>query len=70
LQKQGGNPHNSTILNLPGRKNSKIPPSANKATITVVWDHNGVILVEKYAARGNNQLQNPLQDADKTWTVF
>jgi hypothetical protein len=30
-----GNPPNSTILNLPGRKNSKIPPSVDKAMTTV-----------------------------------
>jgi hypothetical protein len=38
--------------------------------ITVVWDCEGVILVDKNAARGDNQLWRPHQDGDRTQETF
>jgi hypothetical protein len=35
-------------------KIQKIPPSADKAMITVIWDCKGVIIVDINAARGDN----------------
>jgi hypothetical protein len=68
--KQGGNPRKNTILNLTGKKISKMSLSADNAMITVVWDGNGVILVDKNAARGENQLRRPHHDADRTRAPF
>jgi hypothetical protein len=68
--KQGGNPHDSTILNLPGRNNSEMSPSADKVMFTVFWDYNGAILLDKNFERRDNQLWPLHHDADRTQEAF
>jgi len=54
--KQGGQSTQQHHPQSTWQKKLKIPASVDKAMITVMWDCKGVILVNKNAARGDNQL--------------